>query len=137
MPTDYTDKKAEKITSEGALARYRKQKNNEILIRETENYQLKIERNVLLGIQENVRVSQNKQAELMKTRSKKYIPEINFGDHVILTMSYVDKGLTEVPNLICHEIGIYSSFFPIDNFEIKKTVFLLVQTKVHLKEQVH
>lgn len=43
--------------------------------------------NELLGIRESVRQNQHKQAEKMRTRSKKYLPEVNIGDYVLLPIS--------------------------------------------------
>jgi hypothetical protein len=42
----------------------------------------------------------------MRTRSKKYLPEVNVGAFVALPISDVDKGLTEAPNFICRVVDI-------------------------------
>lgn len=62
--------------------------------------------NALLGIHESVRTNQARQAESMKTRSKRYIPEVSIGDYVALPIPDVDKGLSEAPNLICRIVDI-------------------------------
>ncbi|RNA33820.1 KRAB-A domain-containing 2-like [Brachionus plicatilis] len=62
--------------------------------------------NALLGIRESVRTNQARQAESMKTRSKRYIPEVSIGDYVALPIPDVDKGLSEAPNLICRIVDI-------------------------------
>jgi hypothetical protein len=46
--------------------------------------------NRLLGIRDNVRIGQKKQAEVMQTRSKRYLPEVNIGDFVTLPIPEVD-----------------------------------------------
>ena len=45
--------------------------------------------NDLLGIRLNVRQNQEKQAETMRTRSKKYLPEVNIGDFVIFVKNQI------------------------------------------------
>ncbi|RNA05144.1 KRAB-A domain-containing 2-like [Brachionus plicatilis] len=89
--------------------------------------------NRLLGIRDNVRQSQKKQAELIKTRSKKYLPEVNIDDFVALPIPDVDKGLTEAPNLICRiidvdykfslyelacQVGVFSDLFSRNAFDL-------------------
>jgi len=55
----------------------------------------------LLGIRESVRVAQRKQADRMETRSKKFMPEVEIGDFVILPVPDVDRGPSDPPNLAC------------------------------------
>jgi hypothetical protein len=91
--------------------------------------------NDLLGIRLNVRQNQEKQAETMRTRSKKYLPEVNIGDFVLLPIPDVDKGLTESQNLICRvvdidytpslyelacEAGVFSEMFARNSFDLVK-----------------
>jgi hypothetical protein len=71
----------------------------------------------------------------MRTRSKKYLPEVNIGDFVLLPIPDVDKGLTESPNLICRvvdidythslyelacEAGVFSDMFARNSFDLVK-----------------
>ncbi|RNA10648.1 KRAB-A domain-containing 2-like [Brachionus plicatilis] len=68
--------------------------------------------NALLGIRESFWTNQARQAKSMKTRSKRYIPEVSIGDYVALPIPDVDKGLREAPNLICRIVDIdYSKSF--------------------------
>ena len=46
------------------------------------------------------------QAERMKLRSMKYIPQVNIGYYVVLPIPDVDRGLTEAPYLICRILDI-------------------------------
>ena len=47
-----------------------------------------------------------KQAELMRTRSKKYLPEVSIGDYVTLAVPDVDRGITDSPSLLCRVVDI-------------------------------
>ncbi|CAF0762947.1 unnamed protein product [Brachionus calyciflorus] len=60
--------------------------------------------NRLLGIRESVRLNQRKQAE--KMRSKKYLPEVNIGDFVLVPIPEEDQGLTEAPHLVCRVVDV-------------------------------
>jgi len=60
----------------------------------------------LLGIRESVRVAQRKQADRMETRSKKFMPEVEIGDFVILPVPDVDRGPSDPPNLACRIVDI-------------------------------
>ena len=97
--------------------------------------------NDLLGIRLNVRQNQEKQAETMRTRSKKYLPEVNIGDFVILPIPDVDKGLTESPNLICRvvdidfthslyelacEAGVFNDMFARNSFDLVKEANIVI-----------
>ena len=46
----------------------------------------------------------------MRTRSKRYLPEVNIGNFVTLPIPEVDKGLTEASNIICRVIDIDYKF---------------------------
>ncbi|RNA29266.1 KRAB-A domain-containing 2-like [Brachionus plicatilis] len=96
----------------------------------------------MLGIRDNVRTNQGKQAELMKLRSKKYIPEVNIGDFVTLPIPEVE---TEAPNLICrivdidydkslHELaseaGVLNTLFARNCFELIKDCVVDIQVKL-------
>ena len=60
--------------------------------------------NSLLGIRENVRVNQAKQAKRMLTRSKKVLCPVNIGDYVILPIPEVDRSVSSSPNIICRVV---------------------------------
>jgi hypothetical protein len=81
---------------------------------------------------------------MMKTRSKKYLPEVNIGDFVILPIPDVDKGLTEAPNLICRvvdfdekvnlyelasEAGVFTDMFSRNSFDLVKEVNLEISIR--------
>jgi hypothetical protein len=81
----------------------------------------------------------------MKTRSKKYIPEVNIGDFVILPILDVDKGLTEAPNLIYRivnidndkslyelacEAGVLNTLFARNSFDLVKDCSLNLPIKL-------
>ncbi|CAF1013044.1 unnamed protein product [Brachionus calyciflorus] len=100
--------------------------------------------NELLGIRESVRENQEKQAESMRTRSKKYLPEANIGDYVLLPIPDVDKGLTEAPNLICRiidieyerslyelacEVGVFTEMFARNCFDLVKDSNILLNIR--------
>ncbi|CAF0900363.1 unnamed protein product [Brachionus calyciflorus] len=72
---------------------------------------------------------------MMRTRSKKYLPDVNIGDFVLLPIPDVDKGLTESPNLICPvihndcthilyelacEVGVFTEMFAGNSFDLVK-----------------
>ena len=42
----------------------------------------------------------------MRTRSKRYVPEVSIGDYVALPIPDVDRGLSEARNLICRIVDI-------------------------------
>ncbi|CAF1029595.1 unnamed protein product, partial [Brachionus calyciflorus] len=73
------------------------------------DYELEEEDLLTQQIQEkisNVLQNQARQAETMKTRSKRYLPDVSIGDFSALPISDVDKGLTESPNFFCRVIDI-------------------------------
>ncbi|CAF1048266.1 unnamed protein product, partial [Brachionus calyciflorus] len=105
--------------------------------------------NSLLGIRENVRSNQARQAEAMRTRSKRYIPEVSIGDFVALPIPDVDRGLTEAPNLICRivdidyakslyelacEAGVLNTLFARNSFDLVKDCSIEIQ--IRLDKQV-
>ena len=42
----------------------------------------------------------------METKSKKFMPQVNIRDFVILPILDVDRGLTDPPNLVCRIVNI-------------------------------
>jgi hypothetical protein len=86
-----------------------------------------------------------KQAEVMQTRSKRYLPEVNIGDFVTLPIPEVDKGLTEAPNIICRiididyqyslyelacEIGVFMDLFSRNAFDLVQNCQLDIQVQL-------
>ncbi|CAF1109465.1 unnamed protein product [Brachionus calyciflorus] len=47
-----------------------------------------------------------RQAEAIRTRSKRYVPDVSVGDYVALPIPDVDRGLSEAPNLVCRIVDI-------------------------------
>ncbi|CAF1120116.1 unnamed protein product [Brachionus calyciflorus] len=62
--------------------------------------------NSLLGIRESVRGIQGRQAEAMRTRCKRYLPDVSVGDYAGLPIPDVERGLSEAPNLVCRIVDI-------------------------------
>lgn len=69
----------------------------------------------------------------MRTRSKRYLPEVNIGNFVSLPIPDVDRGLTEASNIICRvididydfslyelacEVGVFSDLFSRNAFDL-------------------
>jgi hypothetical protein len=62
--------------------------------------------NELMGVREDVRLGQSKQADRMLGRSAGYLSDVKIGDYVKLAVDDVDRGLTDPPNIICRIIDI-------------------------------
>ena len=54
-----------------------------------------------MGIRQSASDNQAKQAEIMRTRSKKYMPPCEVGNHVALSVPDCDRGPSDGQNIIC------------------------------------
>jgi hypothetical protein len=87
---------------------HEKENNQPAITHQNEKVPIDVENNInrLIGIRNEVAINQSEQAERMKSRSVAYLPEVNIGDFVALSVPPVDRGLSDPPNIICRVVDI-------------------------------